>query len=60
MLRKRVLHIRYLRRKYNGGTHNRSIMGVHAIIVEVVVSQIEMSHFMITVDVASTTLRSSC
>jgi hypothetical protein len=33
---------------------------VHTIIVEVIVSQPEMSHFTITVDVASMTLWLSC
>jgi hypothetical protein len=36
------------------------MMGVHTIIVEVVGSQPEMSHFTIMVDVALTMLRLSC
>jgi hypothetical protein len=51
MLRKRVIHIQYIRRKYEV---------VHTIVVKVAVPQPEMTRFTITVDVASMTLRPSC
>jgi hypothetical protein len=50
MLRKKVLRIRYLQQKYDG---------VHIIVIEVVVPQLEISHFTITVDIAAMMLQAS-
>jgi hypothetical protein len=41
-------------------TIRESMTEIHVIIIKVVVSQSEMSHFVIMIDVASTTLQPLC